>query len=448
MLNWTKYHILEKIKDDRILLWNTFLGKGITLVGNIAPICESEVSGVWSGEDSKAKQILQSNGFLIEKDQYDVEGKLISKMRSETVYDDSFMSITIIPTDTCNFNCIYCYQSDTIHNMSKETADSIIRMIARKKTLRKLHISWFGGEPLCNKEIVFYIMEGINRVCKERGIVLIADMTTNASLLDLPTFIRLYDLKVLNYQITIDGCKKTHDVQRPLKSGGSSYDMILKNLRDIRDNAKGRFFKIGIRTNFTDFVDNQFAAMKDTLEEEFSNDSRFYFFFQWVKNWGGNRISGIMDRLLSDDEAISHYGRWMDQMAQTSVRTGDITLIRPCSGLCVGYRKNSFIVDTDGSICKCTTGMYDKDYRDRVVIGKIEKNGLYKIDKWKEIDWLSMDADQNECEKCAQYPICLGMPCPYYKIKHKRVICNKKTDYVCKIILAMEKQGHIQEIRI
>ena len=444
MLFWTKYLIFEKLSNEKAILWHTLNSYGIVIYGNIADIEKSISKNSWMRQNLQLEKCLSDHEFLLTEEQSKQESKLVDKLRAEAVFDDTFMSLTIIPTDTCNFNCIYCYQSDTIHNMSVETADAIIKMIKKKKNLKKLHISWFGGEPLCNKTIVYYIMEKINNICRNNGIVLVGDMTTNASLLDIHTFERLYKLRVLNYQITVDGCKKTHDVQRPLKTGESSYDLIMKNLRDIRDNARGKFFKIGLRTNFTSFVDNDFYLMKETLEKDFSNDNRFYFFFQWVKNWGGNKITEIAPELLGDDAAISHYGRWMDIMSSTNVRTGDIALIRAGSGLCVGCRKNNYLINTDGTVCKCTTGIYDMLYKNKAIIGKIENNGDMVIDKWNEIDWISQDANLDECHNCSLYPICLGMPCPYYKIKHQQVICNKNTEYIRYMIRAFEKQGYLQ----
>lgn len=446
MLFWSKYLITDRIDND-VILWSTINSKGFIIQSQSDDIVKSVSEGIWYDDlNVSIKNKLIDNGFLLSEEQQANESKLIEKMRAEAVFDDTFMSLTIVPTDKCNFKCLYCYQSDTYHNMSNDVATSIVKMINKNKSLKKLHISWFGGEPLCNKQLVISLMEDINKICKEKGIILISDMTTNASLLDLETFSRLYSLKVLNYQITIDGCKKTHDIQRPLNNNQSSFDLIMKNLRDIRDNAKGNFFKIGIRTNFTSFVDSHFEEMKNILIDEFANDNRFYFFFQWVKDWGGNRVSLISNELLKDDEAISHYGRWMDTMSKTQVRTGDIAMIRACSGLCIGCRKNSYLINTDGTICKCTTGIYDDKYKNKSIIGYIDNQGNRIIDKWKEIDWLSCDSELEECKECNLYPICLGMPCPYYKIKHGKVICNKNDSYIKYMIRSMARQGYIDII--
>lgn len=448
MKYWSKYLVVDRVDEDTVI-WSSLLSRGCLIKDPDKKIYESVKSGKWDESiDPSIKMNIEKREFILEEEQLRAEHKLIAKIRSEIVFDDSFMSLTLIPTDTCNFRCIYCYQSDTVHNMSYQVADSIVKMISAKSNLKHLHISWFGGEPLCNKKMVFYLMEEINKVCKKNGVVLVADMTTNASLLDFDTFMKLYSLRVLHYQVTIDGCKSTHDLQRPLASGGSSFELIMKNLRSIRDNVKGKLFRIGIRTNFTPDVDKNFDELKRILIEEFSGDKRFYFFFQWVKNWGGERIKGLKNELMDDEKAISKYGRWMDVMSQTDVRTGDITMIRACSGLCVGSRKNSYLVNYDGKLHKCTTCIYDDEYHDKSEIGYIDSNGRVIIDKWKEIDWISCDADMNVCTKCNMYPICLGMPCPYFKIKLKKITCNRNDTYLRFMLRALARQGYIESISI
>lgn len=82
----------------------------------------------------------------------------------------------------------------------------------------------------------------------------------------------------------------------------------------------------------------------------------------------------------------------------------------------------------------------------KAIIGYIDNFGNRIIDKWKEIEWLSCDANIDECRRCNLYPICLGMPCPYYKIKHSKVICNKDDSYIRHMLRSMARQGYIESM--
>ena len=54
--------------------------------------------------------------------------------------------------------------------------------------------------------------------------------------------------------------------------------------------------------------------------------------------------------------------------------SGDVSIIRAGSRLCIGCRKNSFLMDTVGSICKCATAIYDHDFRERAVFGNVNSS--------------------------------------------------------------------------
>lgn len=446
MLYWTKYKIYDCYENDSLVIYNTRTSSGITIIGKIEYILESIQNGIWKKCSNKIEKILQEYEFLIDKNKYEAEHLLVKGFRDKVVFDNSFLSLTIVPTDKCNLNCIYCYQSNTFHNMKYTTANAIIKYISKNKKLKKLHISWFGGEPLCNKKMVFYIMEKINEVCKTNNIILISDMTTNGTLLDLDTFNKLYSLKVTNYQITLDGCEQTHNMQRPCKNGENSYKLIIENLKLIKENIHSKFYKIGIRTNFTDYVDENFSNLISELNKNFSNDKRFYFFFQWVKNWGGDKIVNLSSKLLNDDEAIEKYGKWMDVVSNTKVKTGDISLIKAGSGLCIGCRENNYLINTDGSICKCTTAIYDDEFINKGKIGYVNDDGNFIIDKWSEISWLSENSSIEKCFDCSVYPICLNMPCPYFRLKYKKDLCNNNDRYLKCIIKALSKQADFYKI--
>jgi len=68
---------------------------------------------------------------------------------------DDVLNLTILPTEQCNFRCFYCYESFKLGKMSKETSDSILKLVQKRaSTLKILTIGWFGGEPLMAKDIV------------------------------------------------------------------------------------------------------------------------------------------------------------------------------------------------------------------------------------------------------------------------------------------------------
>ena len=55
----------------------------------------------------------------------------------------------ILPTLGCNARCVYCYEEGMKPvTMTPETVEQVIRYILDTHEGDKVHLSWFGGEPL------------------------------------------------------------------------------------------------------------------------------------------------------------------------------------------------------------------------------------------------------------------------------------------------------------
>ncbi len=95
------------------------------------------------------------------------------------------MKVTLVVTHNCNFNCSYCLQTHENKAMSIDTAKKAIDYLAKIKHNKTLQISFYGGEPLIEKdlikEIVLYSEE---KIMKPQNIRVIYEITTNGRLLD------------------------------------------------------------------------------------------------------------------------------------------------------------------------------------------------------------------------------------------------------------------------
>ena len=89
----------------------------------------------------------------------------------------------ILPTTTCNARCFYCFeQGMEYRKMSRKTVEDVLRFILehKPKEHKKIHIHWFGGEPMCAADNIDRICDGLD----EAGIEYTAEMTSNGSLFD------------------------------------------------------------------------------------------------------------------------------------------------------------------------------------------------------------------------------------------------------------------------
>jgi len=259
---------------------------GTSAIENI----ENILSGVYKVDAlSDVAKKLYEHGFLVED--FVDESQIVEYLFNKEIYGNKTLELTIIPTNACNFDCVYCYQKEPYFFMSKETMDSIIFYIEKHiGEYTGLLISWFGGEPLLAKELMVEFMEKVRMICLKKHIPFYSNVTTNGYELDLKTFKSLIKNHVLYYQITIDGPKEIHNKQRPHKTNSDSFEKIVKNLMDIKENVKGNRYKIAVRVNISTSVQPYIEDFIEWLYNKFGNDSRFTIVWEIVRDWGGEKI--------------------------------------------------------------------------------------------------------------------------------------------------------------
>ena len=72
----------------------------------------------------------------------------LSLREIQTCLDNRELHLILLPTEACNFRCVYCYESFRLKRMEPWVVEGIKRLLSRRAPdLRALSISWFGGEP-------------------------------------------------------------------------------------------------------------------------------------------------------------------------------------------------------------------------------------------------------------------------------------------------------------
>ncbi|MCL1935582.1 MAG: radical SAM protein [Defluviitaleaceae bacterium] len=152
-------------------------------------------------------------------------------------YKPEISSVTLMIAQDCNLRCTYCYGDCGEYfdkgKMSVETAlssiDYLVKNSGRHKTLV---VCFLGGEPLMNLPVV----KAVVSYCKEKyeDKTFKFTMTTNGTILnaDIKKFIKDNDISL---QISLDGDKKAHDTNRIYANNTGSYDKIVKNTKDMRE---------------------------------------------------------------------------------------------------------------------------------------------------------------------------------------------------------------------
>ncbi|MDE6947172.1 MAG: hypothetical protein K2P14_08325, partial [Anaeroplasmataceae bacterium] len=319
--------------------------------------------------------------------------------------------------------------------LSKDDIEEITKYV--KKHLGEysaLFVDWFGGEPMLEKQSITYLSELFIEESRKRGKLYFSSMTTNGLLLDVDSFKCMIENKVSSFQITLDGLKNTHNFTRPLLGGGGSFEKIILNLRNIRDNVRGRF-NIIIRTNVNIEVLEQIEDYLAFLNKEFGKDDRFLFYFRPVGDWGGENVRQLGDSMITNLDDL--YEKILDSREVLNYRFY-WNLLK--NSICQAAYRNAYVIVPNAKLLKCTCDLDNENNE----IGQLV-NGDFCIDQSKLADWIIYDYTEDEkCVSCPQYASCYRNTCPLNRIKGKKYPCgydNKYINYILKLIIFVETYG-------
>lgn len=437
----SKYNI--EVNDNGLLIFNT-LSKELICLNSEAE--KMYAQGIFVNSEFTEK-LLKKN--IIVDDDFD-EFRYARFNHYKKIFSDDLLEITIIPTQNCNFRCQYCFEPEEYSVMSYDIAERILKYL--KKNLmryKELVIDWFGGEPLLGRDIVLYIMNEIKQLCREYGVVLYSTMFTNGYELKRNLFEKLVDSGVRYFTICIDGNRETHNIQRPHKTDKDSYTRIVNNLLDISQNIKSNSdkFKILIRMNVSEQNVHTAKEFVKFYQENFGEDHRFNIVWQWVHNWGGERINetGLNEKLLGEDKCAELY--------EYSLSLGLISdeELSANSGreFCGAGKKNGFLIDCDGKLYKCYMAKTNPKTQDNAVLGFINSSGKLVIDDKINSQWVMPVEPGDKCRDCVYFPLCTGSSCPLSdNVIHKKARCFTYKKQMIQKIKNKKRCGKVEYITI
>src|SRR4029450_10509561 len=248
-----------------VFLMNTLTDAQLVVSNDVAALLDGAASGHLDpapidGSDGEALRILWENGFLVENRQADRAA--LDRYMAEVKGDTSELNVTVLTTLQCNFACGYCFQGDhadyneRADRMSLETAAQVCRWIERElDRVRpdKLLLTFFGGEPLLNLQVMYEIAERMLGPTTDPGLPMYVNIITNGLLLSPEVVDRMVPLGLNGIKITLDGDRDTHNRMRPLRGGQGTFDRIIENIRRVAGRCRisigGNFDEGSVHSN-------------------------------------------------------------------------------------------------------------------------------------------------------------------------------------------------------
>ncbi len=298
-----------------------------------------------------------------------------------------FLNLVINPTEKCNFRCVYCPEKFLLGRMKPEVVDGVKNLIYnRSDDLRKLGISWFGGEPTLAMGVVLDIMQHANRICSAKDITLCSGMTTNAYKLNTYNLKVLVTAGVTDYQISFDGEEEEHDRLRIRADGAGTFNAIWGSI--VGAHSSDIPFTITIRVHVNRNNHESIKRLLRRISETIGSDSRFCMFIRPLSKLGGPNDQSL--EIIEDNLPV-------DELRAYATSVGLKLKGEETAPICYASKLNSFVIRSNGDVGKCTVALYD----DRNLVGRLLPDGTMNLDVRKMLWWtrglLSRNKKELEC---------------------------------------------------
>lgn len=442
-------------QPDEHLLYNTRTQALVKIPTGVKSVVEQgdQQDSVTAARYKEDLDILYRMGLIVNNLEEDVQKIKAHMQQIKSSVDRKSFPVTLLTTYACNLKCSYCFEesSRTNEKMSGETQLQSMTWLKSKlieQRYNKLYITFYGGEPLANKPAIKTIATHMQQWCSQRDIAFNFMLQTNGYLMT-PDLIRQYLKLGLNQvRISVDGVGHEHDKYRPLRKGGGTFDVIMKNIVDCCD-----LVPIGISVSYEKGEVEKIDRLFDYLDDLGILYKLGRFLFspihatlgpeghpEYIQN--SNCMCNYDDKLLvAANRKINSY---MNKRG-LPMKSGMSTSVCP-----VTREEGGMTIDQKGYLYKCNSMLGHKEFS----IGHVSEAKYNQ----QHHDFLSLDVWKQCPVDCTYMPMCSGgcRLSSFLNNQHfKRPTCHKP--YLNKMareliikdyerIMAQQKETHPEKI--
>jgi uncharacterized protein len=417
-----------------VFLMNTLSDAQLLVSPDVAGLLDRVASGenTFNDEEREAIDALVENGFVVEsreRERADLR-QYFANLREDT----DQLRVTVLTTLQCNFACDYCFQGDHgdynkfAHKMSMDTAKEVVDWVEERLDVirpEKFVLTLFGGEPLLNLPVAYYLAEQCYALCEARGVSQRISVITNGLLLTPDVVDRLNPYGLQGVKVTIDGDRDTHNRMRPLRGKQGTFDKIIENVRLVAHKVP-----IVIGGNFDESSVESYPALLDFLrEQEFSDKIAKVNFNPIIKPpapeqpkgfipltvIGGNDkpLGGTCMTSAGAGSGVGTNGsacdtcHFLDEkmsfLREETRKRGFPTVDGVHMGPCEIHRKHAYSLGPDGAIYSCPGFTGDKTESIAHISGRLEPWHASATKRYERLSPLKED-----CGDCSYIPVCGG----------------------------------------
>lgn len=393
-----KYQFWEEISSN-YLHYNAFSNQFLLLNKEKHDLLETDHIINIEEKMPSFYQILLTNQFIV-PDDFD-EYAITVYRKKQKQFDASMYQIMVNTTLDCNLNCWYCYENKVSDSfLTEDVIEAIKKNIEFEYNTNRynvLKVSFFGGEPFLDFNGIKEILSYAKNFCEKRGLDLISDFTTNATLITKEHIDFLKNFRC-HFQIPIDGNRQIHNLVKKDKTQSiDTYQKTMDALHLIDSYIPNRW--VAVRVNF----DNRILRKTDEIiaDIDFLDRKKSMVILKKVWQIPKNKVDTEMlhstvQKFFDNKFLLDYY-------------------IMPKGCVCFAERCRLTLFNYDGKVFKCST---ISSFDDENALGKLDfATGHVQWDMNKMAHW-TKEMLSDACIECEWLPACLG-PCNKQLLAHK-----------------------------
>ena len=344
------------------------------------------------------------------------------------------MECTIYLADACNLCCTYCYEGKkkNLSYMTLDTFEEILDFIMLNKREEDdvVYMTFLGGEPLLNRELLFNAIEMIDTEFKNK-IKFRYSITTNATLLDDESIEFLINNN-FNLSISVDGDEETHNLNRRSTNGANLYPLVTNNIKKLLD--KSAIFNIRM-TITANNVHKFFHNIKYFYE---MGIDQIYIGCDFFAEWDENTLKVFDTQLdLIDDFYIQYIEPCDKKIVNIYDHMFSTFIVDRKSRYCSAGTKEHYTITSTGEIYPC--GYVANIEKGKWSLGNINNsenfNNFFERAKNSVIK-------KSKCTDCDIRFACNAAKCGFKNYLSTGFL-NKPSDVMCKMEKILYKHEYL-----